>query len=84
MEDLAGIDHRLQPGAMLGGALNRHQQRQQALAVVRAGIFLQRFSEREVLGLGGGREPCRVGRQERERSGLVLPVLGQVEVDTAH
>ncbi len=33
MKDLARVDHRLQPGAVLGGALDRHQQRQQALAV---------------------------------------------------
>ena len=45
-EDLAGIDHRLQPAALLGGALDRHQKRQQALAVFRAGIFLQGLAER--------------------------------------
>ena len=29
VKDLAGIDHRLEPGACLGGALHRQQQRQQ-------------------------------------------------------
>ena len=80
MKDLAGIDHRLQPGALLGGALDRHQQRQQALAVLRAGIFLQGLAERQMLRLGLRRQPRRVGRQERERGVLVLPVLGEIEM----
>ncbi len=80
MKDLAGIDHRLQPAALLGGALDRHQQRQQALAVPRAGIFLQGLAERQMLRLGRGREPRRVGRQKGERSLFVLPVLGEIEM----
>ena len=80
MKDLAGIDHGLQPGAVLGGALHRHQQRQQALAVLRAGIFLQGLAERQMLRLGLRRQPRRVGRQEGERRFLVLAVLGQIEM----
>ena len=37
--DLAGVDHRLQPAALLGGALHRHQQRQQALAIACAPAY---------------------------------------------
>ena len=80
MKDLARIDHGLQPGAMLGGALDGHQQRQQALAVPRTGIFLQSLAERQMLGLGLSRKPRRVGRKKRERGVLVLPVLGEIEM----
>ena len=51
------------------------------LPISRAGVFLQRFAERHVLGLGRSRKPCRVGRQERERRNLVAPVLGEIEMD---
>ena len=81
--DLARIDHGLQPGACLGRALHRHQQRQQALAVARAGVLLQRLAERQMLRLAFGRKPRRVGRQERERRLLVLAVLGEIEVHAA-
>ena len=67
MEDLARVDHRPQPGAALGGALHRQQQRQQLVAVRRAGILAQRLAERQVLRAGLRREPRRVGRQEGER-----------------
>ena len=80
MKDLAGVDHRLQPGALLGGALHRHQQRQQALAVFRAGIFLQGLAERQMLRLGLRRQPRRVGGQEGERGLFVLAVLGEIEM----
>ena len=65
---------------MLGGALDGHQQRQQAFAVPRTGVFLQSLAERQMLRLGLGRKPCRVGRKECERGVLVLPVLGKVEM----
>ena len=80
VKDLAGIDHRLQPGALLGGALDRHQQRQQALAVLRAGIFLQGLAERQMLRLGLRRKPRRVGREEGERRFFVLAVFGEIEM----
>ena len=65
---------------MLGRALDRHQQRQQALAVLRARVFLQGLAERQMLRLGRRRKPRRVGRQKRERRLLVLPVFGQIEM----
>src|SRR6267378_6331657 len=65
---------------MLGGALNRHQQRQQTLAVLCPGVLLQGFAERQMLRLGLGRKPCRVGRKKRERRLLVLPVFRKVEM----
>ena len=49
MIQLAGIQHRSQPGAGLGGALHRQQQRQQPRAIGRAGIFAQRLPERHML-----------------------------------
>ena len=75
---------RLQPGAVLGGALDRHQQRQQALAVLRAGIFLQSLAERQMLRLGLRRKPGRVGREKRERRLLVLPVLREIEMHASN
>ena len=80
MKDLARVDHGLQPGAMLGGSLDRQQQRQQPLAILRAGIFLQRSAERHVQGLGLSRKPRGIGGQECERRDLILPVLGKIEV----
>jgi hypothetical protein len=82
VKDLARIDHVLQPAAILGGALDRQQQRQQPLPVFRAGIFLQSLAERHMLGFGFSRKPRRVGRQKRERRSLVAPVLGEIEVHT--
>src|ERR1700751_4331945 len=69
---------------MLGGTLDRHQQGQQAGAVLRAGIFLQGLPELEMLSLCGGREPGGVGREKRERGFLVLSVLCEVEMDAAN
>src|SRR6266850_1788637 len=59
MKDLAGVDHALQPAATLGGALDRQQKRQQPFPVFRAGIFLQSLAERDMLGFGFSRKPCR-------------------------
>ena len=42
--NLAGVHHALEPGAVRGGALHRHQQREQALAVAGARVFLQRLA----------------------------------------
>ena len=71
---------RPEPGAGLGGALHRQQQRQQLLAVGRAGVFAQRLAERQVLRARLGGEPGRVGGQEGERRVGVAAVLGEVEV----
>ena len=83
MEDFAGINHRLQPAALLSRALNRHQQRQQTLAAFGAGVFLQGLAQRQVLRLGLRRQPRRVGGEEGERSLFILPVLGEIEVDAS-
>jgi hypothetical protein len=69
---------------MLGSALHRHQERKEAFAVPDTGIFLQGLAERQMLSLGLGRKLRRVGRQECEWGVLVLPVLGEVKVDTSH
>ena len=83
MEDLARVDHRPQPGAGLGGALHRQQQRQQLVAVGRAGVFAQRLAERQMLRLGLRREPRGVGRHEGERRPVVAAVLGEIEMHAA-
>ena len=83
VEDLAGVDHRLEPGAALGRPLHRQEQREQALLVRRAGVLAQGLAERQVLGLAVRGEPVGVGREEGERRLLVLAVLGEVEVDAA-
>ena len=67
MINLAAVDYGFQPRAMLGGALDRYQQRKEAFAVPCAAILLHGFAERQMLRLGVGRKPCRVSRQERER-----------------
>ena len=51
--------------------------------VSRSGIVLERLAERQMLHLCLDRKPGRVGRQERERCVLILPVLGKVEVHAA-
>ncbi len=81
VEDLAGIDHLLEPGAALGGALDRKEEREELLLVGRTGVLAQCLTEREVLGLAVPGEAVRVGREEGERRLLVLAVLGEVEVD---
>jgi hypothetical protein len=40
VKNLPAIDHGFQPWAMLGSALHRHQQREEAFAVPGTGIFL--------------------------------------------
>ena len=84
VEDLARIDHLLQPGAAFGGALDGHQQGQQAFAIPGAGIFLQGLAQRQVLRPGLGRESRRIGREKREGCGFILPVLGEVEMHASH
>ena len=69
---------------MLSGTLDGHQQRKQAFAIPRAGIFLQGLAKRQMLGLGFGRKPRCVGRKKRERGLLVLAVLCKVEMNTPH
>src|ERR1019366_5806860 len=81
VKNLARIDHGLQPRAILGGALDGHQQRQQTFAVSRTGILLQGLTERQMLGLSLCRKSGRVGRKKRERGLLVLSVVGKVEMN---
>ena len=81
MEDLSRFDHRLEPGTPLRGALDRQEQREQPFPVRGPSVFPQRLTERQVLGLGVSRKARRVRCHERERSALVVAVLGQVEVD---
>ena len=81
--DLARVDHRLQPRALGGGALDRQEQREQPRLVGGAGVFAQRAAERQVLRLGVRRQLRRVGRQKRERRVIVPAVLGEVEMDAA-
>ena len=83
VKDLARVDHGLQPRTSGGGALDRHQQRQQALAVPCSGIFLQGLAERQMLRLGLRRKPGRIAREERKRGFLVLSVLGKIEMHAA-
>jgi hypothetical protein len=80
MKYFARIHHGFEPPAKLGGALDRHQQRQQALAVLRAGIFLQRLAERHMLRLGRSRQAGGVGREKRKGSLLVLAILREIEM----
>ena len=83
MEDLAGLDHRHEPRAVLGGALHRHKQGQQLAAIGSAGVFAQGLTERQVLCLGLRRKLRRVGRHEGEGRVLVATVFRKVEVHAA-
>ena len=80
VEDLAGVDHGLEPAAVLGGALDRHQQRQQALAVLRAGIVLQGLAERQMLRLAFAPRAASCRSPGTRRALLVPSVLGQIEM----
>ena len=84
VEDLAGVDHRLEPRARLAGALHGQEQREQAVALRLPGVLAQRVTEREMLGLAVGGELPGVGGDEGEGRLVVLAVQGEVEVDAAH
>jgi hypothetical protein len=79
MIDFAAVDHHLQPAASLGSTLNRHKQRQQTLAILGPGIFLQGRAKWHVLRLGLRRQPCGVGGKEGEWRFFDLPVFREVE-----
>ena len=81
--DGAGIDQLGQPRHLLGGALQRHQQVEQRLAVLARRGFLQRPCERPMLHLAAGARPHGIGGEEGERMLLVAAVLGQVQADLA-
>ena len=83
MEDLARIDHGLQPRAGLRRALHGKQQGQQTVLVCRARVFAQSLAQRKMLGLGVRREPRGVGGEKGERRVRVLAVLGEIEVHAA-
>src|SRR3954454_9944922 len=80
MKDFACIHQSLQPRAVLGGALDGQEQREQALAVPRTRVLLQGPAERQMLRLGLSGKPGGIGRQKRERGLLMSPVLSKVEV----
>ena len=80
IEDLPGIDQRLEPGTALGRLVHRHQQIEQRVPVSRPGIFLERAAERQVLHSRLLRYVRRVSRQKRERRALIALVLREVEV----
>ena len=67
VEDLARVDHGLQPGTALGRSLHGKKQREQAILVCRAGILAQSLAQRKMLRLGVRRQPRRVGGKKRER-----------------
>ena len=69
---------------MLSGALDGHQQRQQAFAVFRTGVLLQGLAERQMLGLGRSRKSGRVGCKKREWGILVPPILREVEMHASN
>jgi hypothetical protein len=81
--DRAGIDQLGQPGALLGGTLQRHQQVEQRLPVAARGRFLERPGQRTMLHRAPGAGARRVGREEGERMVLVAAVLGQVQAHLA-
>src|SRR5215471_12117514 len=82
MIDLPAVDYGFEPRALLCGALDGHQQREEAFAVPCAGILLHRPTERRMLRLGLGGKPCRVSRQESERGFFVLPIFREVEMNS--
>src|ERR1022692_16467 len=84
MEDLARINHRFQPGAAFGRALNGEEQREQTFLVGRACVFAEGLPQREMLGFGVCRKPVRVGCEKRERRLLILAVFGEIEMYSAN
>jgi len=62
----AGVDQRADELALLGGARQGGEQREQLLAVPGSGIVLERPAERQVLGLGLLGDLVDVSRDESE------------------
>ena len=83
MEDLAGVDDLLQPGAAFAGAADRLEQLQEFGLGAGAGVFAQRSAERRVAQRAVGGEPRGVGGEKGERPLGVLAVLGEVEMHAA-
>ena len=80
MKDIAGVDHRLQPGAMFRGALHRQEQGQQPVPVCRSGVFAQCLAEGNVLCLCLGGKASGVGRHEGEWLVGIAAVFRQIEM----
>ena len=78
MENFAGVDDRLQPGAGLARFLNRGEKLQQ-LGLV-ASVFLQRLAERQVPQGAGRRQAGGVGRHEGEGEIRVAAIFRQIEM----
>jgi hypothetical protein len=71
VEDLLRVDHRLQPGAGLRGALHGQEEGEQAIALRLPGVLAQGLAEREVRSPAVGGEARRVSagaRAAAERS----------------
>ena len=83
MVNVAGLDHLVQPVAMLGGALHRQQQRQQLRPASVAGKLRQRLRQRLVLRVALGRQARGVGGQKGEGRFRVFAVFCQIEMHAA-
>ena len=83
VEDLARIDHGLQPRAAFRRSLHGEKQRQQAILVGRARIFAESLPQRKMLRLGVRRQSSGIGREKSKWGCIVLAVLGEVEVHAA-
>ena len=80
MEDLAAIDHLLQPAATFARPAHRLQQLQQIRPGARTGIFAQSRAERRMTQAAAGRHAGNIGREEGEGPLRVLAILGEIEM----
>ena len=81
VKDFARVHHLAQPGALCGGALHRQEQRQEPVAIPRAGILAHGIAQRQVLGLAERRELVRVRGEERKGREGIRAVFSEIEVD---
>ena len=84
MENLAGVDQRLEKLTFPGPFLDRKKQLQELRLVLVVCVFLQRFAQWQMLGLALSRQAMAIGCKEREGRVLVALVFGEVKTNPAN
>ena len=80
MKDFAGVDHRLEPDACLGGPLHRQKERQELVFVRRPRVLAQGLTKRQMLCLGPRGKLRRIGCHEGERTFRIAAIFREIEM----